>query len=426
VLRLGAFQTRQASACKTEREMSVPHFDQARRAEISHQAVALNERLIALRRDIHAHPEIGHHEHRTTALIVDELERAGLVAKVLPVGTGAYCDVLPGGFDDSSGLVGLRADIDALTIPDGKNVDYASKNPGVCHACGHDVHTTILLGVGIVLARLRDLDLLPRGVRLIFQPAEETSPGGALDAIEGGVLHDLTEIYALHCDPRTDAGQIALKVGPITSAVDQVNIMLSGTGGHTSRPQLTQDIIGALGALATMTQLLLSRRIDPRSGVSLMWGSINAGSVANAIPRTGEIVGTLRALDEAGWLLAKQLIPELAAEIVRPFGVEVDVAVTDGVPPAVNHARGVRRLARAAEEMLGPDAVTTTEQSLGGEDFSWMLQQIPGALGRLGVRTPGKSCPDIHQPTFVVDEACIPAGLKILAEVATTFERPAI
>ena len=406
--------------------MSVPDSDQARRAEIKQQAVALNERLIALRRDIHAHPEIGHHEHRTTALIVDQLERAGLVAKVLPAGTGAYCDVLPGGFDDSSGLVGLRADIDALTIPDGKKVDYASKNPGVCHACGHDVHTTILLGVGMVLSRLRDLDLLPRGVRLIFQPAEETSPGGALDAIEGGVLHDLTEIYALHCDPRTDVGQIALKVGPITSAVDQVNIVLSGTGGHTSRPQLTQDIIGALGALATMTQLLLSRRIDPRSGVSLMWGSINAGSVANAIPRTGEIVGTLRALDADGWQLAKQLVPELAAEIVRPFGVEVDVAVTDGVPPAVNHARGVRRLARATEEMLGPDAVTTTEQSLGGEDFSWMLQQVTGALGRLGVRTPGQTCPDIHQPTFVVDEACIPVGLKVLAEIATTFERLAI
>jgi amidohydrolase len=406
--------------------MSVPDSDTARRAEISHQAVALNERLIAIRRDIHAHPEIGHHEHRTTALIVDQLERAGLVAKVLPIGTGAYCDVLPGGFDDSSGLVGLRADIDALTIPDGKNVDYASKNPGVCHACGHDVHTAILLGVGIVLARLRDLELLPRGVRLIFQPAEETSPGGALDAIEGGVLHDLTEIYALHCDPRTDVGQIALKVGPITSAVDQINIVLSGTGGHTSRPQLTQDIIGALGALATMTQLLLSRRIDPRSGVSLMWGAINSGSVANAIPRTGEIVGTLRALDADGWQLAKQLIPELAAEIVRPFGVKVNVAVTDGVPPAVNHARGVRRLTRATEEMLGPDAVTPTEQSLGGEDFSWMLRQVPGALGRLGVRTPGQTCPDIHQPTFVVDEACIPVGLKVLAEVATTFERRAI
>jgi amidohydrolase len=406
--------------------MPGPDLDAARRAEISHQAVALNDRLVAIRRDIHAHPEIGHHEHRTTSLIVDQLERAGLVVKVLPVGSGAYCDVLPGGFDDSMGLVGLRADIDALPIPDGKNVDYASKNPGVCHACGHDVHTAILLGVGLVLARLRDLDLLTRGVRLIFQPAEETSPGGALDAIEGGVLHDLTEIYALHCDPRTDVGQIALKVGPITSAVDQVNIVVKGAGGHTSRPQLTQDVVGALGAVATMTQLLLSRRIDPRSGVSLMWGSIHAGSVANAIPGTGEIVGTLRALDADGWQLAKQLIPELAAEIVLPFGVEVDVEVTDGVPPAVNHPRGVRRLTRATEEMLGHDAVTMTEQSLGGEDFSWMLQQVPGALARLGVRTPGRICPDIHQPTFVVDEACIPAGLKVLAEVATTFERPGI
>ena len=406
--------------------MSVSDAVAARRTEITRLAGALNERLIAIRRDIHAHPEVGHHEHRTTALIVDQLERAGLVVKVLPVGTGAYCDVLPGGFDDSAGLVGLRADIDALPIPDGKNVDYASRNPGVCHACGHDVHTAILLGVGLVLSRLRDLDLLTRGVRLIFQPAEETSPGGALDAIEGGVLHDLTEIYALHCDPRTDVGKVALKVGPITSAVDQVNIKLSGIGGHTSRPQLTQDVIGALGALATMTQLLLSRRIDPRSGVSLRWGSMHSGSVANAIPRTGEIVGTLRALDAAGWQLAKQLIPELAAEIVRPFGAEVDVAVTDGVPPAVNHARGVRRLTRATEKMIGPDAVTATEQSLGGEDFSWMLQQVPGALARLGVRTPGKICPDIHQPTFVVDEGCISVGLKVLAEVATTFERRAI
>ena len=406
--------------------MSAPDSAAARRAEIARLAGALHERLIAIRRDIHAHPETGHHEHRTTALIVDELERAGLVAKVLPVGTGAFCDVLPGGYDDASGLVGLRADIDALPISDGKNVDYVSKNPGVCHACGHDVHTAILLGVGVVLSRLRDLDLLTRGVRLIFQPAEEGSPGGALDAIEGGVLHDLTEIYALHCDPRTDVGQIALKVGPITSAVDQVDIVLKGSGGHTSRPQLTQDVIGALGTLATMTQLLLSRRIDPRSGVSLMWGSMHAGSVANAIPQTGEIVGTLRALDTAGWQLAKQLIPELAAEIVRPFGVEVDVAVTDGVPPAVNHPRGVRRLTRSAEDMLGPDAVTATQQSLGGEDFSWMLQRVPGALARLGVRTPGKACPDIHQATFIVDEACIPVGLKVLSEVATTFERTGI
>lgn len=400
--------------------------DPRRRQEIAQHTDSLRERLVAIRRNIHAHPEVGNHEHRTTALIVDTLQQAGLVAKVLPIGTGAWCDVLPDGFDDSAGLVGLRADIDALPIQDAKQVDYASTVPGVCHACGHDVHTTIVLGVGLVLARLRDQDLLNRGVRLIFQPAEETSPGGAVDAIDGGVLQDLREIYALHCDPRTDTGRIALKVGPITSAVSQVSITLNGTGGHTSRPHLTQDIVGALGILATETQLLLSRRVDPRSGVSMMWGHIQAGSVANAIPGTGKIIGTLRALDTAGWQLAKQLVPELAAQLVAPFGVTVNVTVNDGTPPAVNHALGVRRLTRSAEDMLGPAGVTTTEQSLGGEDFSWMLQQVPGALARLGVRTPGVPAPDIHQPNFVVNEDCIPIGVKVLADVATSTERQAI
>jgi amidohydrolase len=400
--------------------MSAAAADEERRREIDRQVNALTERLIGVRRDLHAHPEVGHEEHRTTALIVETLERAGLVPKVLPIGTGAYADVLPNGFDYGDGLVGLRADIDALPITDAKQVPYVSQNPGVCHACGHDVHTTILLGTAEVLVRLRDLDMLTRGVRLIFQPAEETSPGGALDAIDGGVLQDLTEVYALHCDPRTDVGQLALKSGPITSAVDQVTITLTGTGGHTSRPHLTQDIVGALGALATTTQLVLSRRVDPRSGVSLMWGSVHAGSVANAIPGRGQIVGTLRALDVSGWQRAKQLIPELVGDIVRPFGVTVDVAVTDGVPPTVNDPDGVARLTRATETALGPGAVTVTEQSLGGEDFSWMLQQVPGALARLGVRTPGRPCPDLHQPTFVVDESCIPAGLKVFAELAST------
>lgn len=400
--------------------------DPRRRQAIAQHTDSLRERLVAIRRDIHAHPEVGNHEHRTTSLIVDTLDQAGLVAKVLPIGTGAWCDVLPDGFDDSAGLVGLRADIDALPIQDAKTVDYASTVPGVCHACGHDVHTTIVLGVGLVLARLRDEGLLNRGVRLIFQPAEETSPGGAVDAIDGGVLQDLREIYALHCDPRTDTGQIALKVGPITSAVSQVTITLTGTGGHTSRPHLTQDIVGALGILATETQLVLSRRVDPRSGVSMMWGHIQAGSVANAIPGTGKIVGTLRALDTSGWQLAKQLIPQLAAQLVAPFGVTVNVTVNDGTPPAVNHASGVRRLTRSAEDMLGPAGVTTTEQSLGGEDFSWMLQQVPGALARLGVRTPGVPAPDIHQPNFVVNEDCIPVGVRVLADVATSTERRAI
>jgi amidohydrolase len=404
--------------------MAEPLDDHARRTRIVAEVDLLHERLIAIRRDIHAHPEVGNAEHRTTAKVVEVLESVGLVAKVLPIGTGAWCDVLPYGhpFDgQSQDLVGLRADLDALPIPDGSAVDFASKVPGVAHACGHDVHTTILLGVGMVLARLREEGLLTRGVRLIFQPAEETSPGGAVDAIDGGVLTDLSEVYALHCDPRTDAGQIALKVGPVTSAVSQIGVTLTGTGGHTSRPHLTQDVVAALGTLVTQTQLVLSRRVDPRSGVSMMWGKITAGSAPNAIPSSGQVLGTLRALTTPGWDQAKAMLPELVAQVVAPFGVEARVSINEGTPPAVNAQSGVDRLAVAGEAMLGPEGVTATEQSLGGEDFSWMLQQVPGAMARLGVRTHGSATwPDIHHPSFRVDESCIAVGVKVLADVASS------
>jgi amidohydrolase len=395
--------------------------EETRQSVIASEADALFDRLVTIRRDIHAHPEVGYREFRTTQRIVEILSGEGLDPEVLPIGTGAYCDVVPEGWDTSKELIALRADIDALPIADRKEVDYASTNPGVCHACGHDVHTTIVLGVAMLLVRLRDRGLLDHGVRLIFQPAEEASPGGALDAIDGGVLKGVAEAYALHCDPRTDVGNVGMKVGPITSATERVLIRLSGPGGHTSRPHLTADLVGALGALATTAPLMLSRRVDPRSAASLIWGRINAGSAANAIPQRGEMEGTLRALDVTGWQEATRLLPELARQIVAPFGVQIEVEIDDGVPPTVNSAEGVHRLRYAAESMLGASAVTTTEQSLGGEDFGWMLQQVPGAMGRLGVRTPGQvGIPDIHQPTFTVDERCIAVGVKLLTEVATS------
>jgi amidohydrolase len=398
----------------------IPSVDTSRSAVIAAETDELFGRLVALRRDIHAHPEIGNAEHRTTQLIVDTLAEVGLTAKVLDIGTGAICDVLPDGYDPAHGVVGLRGDIDGLPIQDEKSVAYRSRFDGCAHACGHDVHTTIVLGTGMVLARLRELGRLQRGVRLIFQPAEELSPGGAVDAIASGAIEGLSEVYAMHCDPRTDAGQLALKTGPITSAVDRVLVTVRGPGGHTSRPQLSGDVVGALGAIATSAQLVLSRRVDPRSGLSLMWGKIAAGSVANAIPGVGTIEGTLRALDENGWNAAQQLIPELVRQIVSPFGVEVDVDVTAGVPPAVNHAMGVEHFARAVRTMLGSSALTVTQQSLGGEDFAWMLRQVPGAMARLGVRPPGQpTAPDIHTPTFDVDERCIGVGVKVMAELAS-------
>ncbi|HEY5847443.1 MAG TPA: amidohydrolase [Microlunatus sp.] len=399
--------------------MSVGSAETDRPALIAAETDRLFGRLVELRRDLHAHPEIGNQEFRTTQLIVDTLGEAGLTAKVLDIGTGAVCDLLPDDYDPASGLVGLRGDIDGLPIQDGKTVPYRSRLDGFCHACGHDVHTTVVLGAGLVLARLRERGHLHRGVRLIFQPAEELSPGGAVDAIACGAIDGLSEVYAMHCDPRTDAGRLALKTGAITSAVDRVLVTVRGPGGHTSRPQLSGDLIGALGAVATTAQLVLSRRVDPRSGVSLMWGKIAAGSVANAIPGVGTIEGTLRALDESGWQLAQQLIPELVRQIVSPFSVEVDVDVTKGVPPAVNHAIGVEHFSRAVRTMLGSSALTRTEQSLGGEDFAWMLQQVPGAMARLGVRPAGAAvAPDIHQPTFDVDERCISVGVKVLCELA--------
>ncbi len=380
---------------------------------------SLTDRLIEIRRDLHAHPEVSRQEHRTTELIVRILTAAGLTPTVLPIGTGVLCDIVPDGVDVADGLTGLRADIDALPITDTGDVEFASTNAGVCHACGHDVHTTILLGAGLVLTELNRNGLLTRAVRLIFQPAEECNPGGALDAIAGGALADVTEVYALHCEPHIEVGQIGIRTGSITSATDTVLVRLRGTGGHTSRPQLAPDLVGALGAVATQTPLLLSRLVDPRGGASLIWGRIEAGSAANAIPRLGEIEGTLRALDLGGWQVAGKLLPTLITQIVEPYGVEIDVELTPGVPPTVNYESGVARVASAATRILGPASVIKAEQSLGGEDFSWMLQEVPGALARLGVRSRGAAdFPDIHHPSFRVDEACIAVGVKLFSSLA--------
>lgn len=384
---------------------------------------ALTDRMVAFRRDLHAHPELGHAERRTTQRIAEKLEALGLEPRILPVGTGLTCDITAPDWEPEQGLVALRADLDALPVSDAKDVSYASTNPGVAHACGHDVHTTVVLGVGHVLADLRSRGLLRTGVRLVFQPAEESSPSGAPDVIHAGGLDGVREAYALHCDPRTTVGQIAVKRGAITSAAVRVHVNLRGAGGHTSRPHLTTDIIGALGAVVTQTPFVLTRRLDPRSGASLIWGRIRAGSVENAIPRTGEVGGTLRVLDVPGWKAALALLPEVISEIVAPFGAEVDIDVASGIPPTVNDPRAVARLVDAAERQLGTDSVTRTGQSMGGEDFGHMLQVVPGAMARLGVRprgVPELAWPDIHQAAFDVDEECLQVGVKVLSRLAAT------
>lgn len=366
--------------------------------------------LVAFRRDLHAHPELGRHEVRTTESIAQVLRGVGLTPRGLPNGTGLLCDV---GVDPPT--VGLRADIDALPLMDIKTADYRSQNEGVCHACGHDVHTTVVAGAGAYLARLAGAGALPRGVRLIFQPAEELMPGGALDVIASGGLDGLERVFAVHCDPGVTVGQVGLRVGAVTSATDLVVVRLSGAGGHTARPQLTGDLVTALGDLVVRVPALLSRRVDPRAGVNLVWGEAHAGTAANVIPRTGVVAGTLRMLDRQLWETVPELLAQLVHEVVAPYAVEAEIVHTRGVPPVVNDATAIGELARAARAWVGRDAVTTTEQSLGGEDFGWMLEKVPGALARLGVRSPtADSARDLHHADFDVDEACIDVGVRLL------------
>jgi amidohydrolase len=375
------------------------------------------DELVAIRRDIHAHPEVSRTETRTTALIAERLRAAGLAPRLLS-GTGLVCDIGDASDGSGPGRVALRADIDALPVQDRCDLPWASTVPGVAHACGHDVHATVVLGAGLVLAELAERGELTRPVRLVFQPAEEVQPGGSLDVIAAGGLDGVEEIYAIHCDPKVDAGQIGTRIGPITSASDEVSVTVTSPGGHTSRPHLTGDVVYALGQVITQVPAVLGRRLDPRSGVNLTWGAVHAGSAHNAIPSTGTVRGTLRCLDVRAWEFAGQVLHDAVEQVVAPYEVEVTVNHTRGVPPVENAEPCTGALEAAARDVLGASSVLLTEQSLGGEDFAWYLTKVPGAMARLGTRTPGGRSYDIHQGDLRVDESAIGAGVRLLARVA--------
>jgi amidohydrolase len=301
---------------------------------------------------------------------------------------------------------------------DEKDVPYRSATPGACHACGHDVHTAMVVGAGLFLAERAASGLLPGGVRLIFQPAEEAT-SGAKDVIAAGALDSVGRIFALHCDPRLDTGLVGVRAGAITAACDKVKVTLAGPGGHTARPHLTADVVYALGKVITEVPAALTRRVDPRAGLSLVWGRVSAGSTANAIPDEGVAEGTVRCLDADVWRTAVILIEELVQSVAAPYGVTAKVEHLSAIPPTVNEAASAAMIASAAAAVLGPNAVTETSQSLGGEDFAWYLHLVPGAMARLGTRTPGRlTAGDLHQPTFDIDERAIGIGIRVLVAIA--------
>jgi amidohydrolase len=364
------------------------------------------------------HPELGHQEFRTTAAIKARLEKAGLRPRVLKSGTGLICDV--GTWDGGRPMLALRADIDALPIPDAKtHVAYRSTFPDRAHACGHDVHTAVVLGAGLVLAELDRQGLLPRPVRLLFQPAEEVLPGGATDAIASGVLDGVGKILAVHCDPRVDVGKIGLRAGPITSACDRLEITLEGPGGHTARPHLTTDLVTAAARVATDLPAVVASRMDARSGMSITWGRIESGHACNVIPMQAELSGTIRCLDIKAWHEAPDQIHAAIDEIAGVHRAKSEITYVRGVPPVVNDPMITELMRESMTARRGAESVEDTEQSLGGEDFSWYLEYVPGAMARLGVHPPGASVKkDLHRGDFDVDEAAIGVGVEFFTAAA--------
>ena len=365
--------------------------------------------LVAWRRHIHRHPELGRQEFATTQFVADRLVDAGLNPKALPGGTGLICDFGP----DHAPRIALRADMDALPMAERTGAPYASTVPGVAHACGHDAHTAIVLGAATALASAPEL---PMGVRLIFQPAEELMPGGALDAIAAGALSGVSRIFALHCDPRLSVGRVAITAGPITSAADSIEITLHSPGGHTSRPHLTSDLVYGMGTVITGLPGVLSRRIDPRNGTVMVWGAANAGVAANAIPQVGTLAGTVRTASRDTWLELEHLVGEIVSGLLAPLGIEHSLQYRRGVPPVVNEERSTQIMTHAIEA-IGPEALADTQQSGGGEDFSWYLEDVPGAMARLGVWGGDGPQLDLHQPNFDLDERALGVGVRVLVNV---------
>jgi amidohydrolase len=368
--------------------------------------------LIDLRRDLHAHPELSWSELRTSDVAVNRVEQTGWRVTRYSR-TGFAADL---GTDGP--LVALRADMEALPVQDLTDDPWASTVAGVAHACGHDVHTAALIGAGMALAEVHDRGHLAGRVRLLFQPAEEVMPGGAVHLMDEGALDEVERVFALHCDPGVDVGQVGLRLGPLTSAADRVEVRLVGTGGHTSRPHLTGDLTFALAKVTTELPAVLSRRMDPRAGVSVVWGSLHAGSAPNVIPDHGLVTGTVRILDAVAWADCEAVVREVVDEIVRPYGVTAEIDYQRGVPPVVNEPISNRILADAVRAVLGESGQVVAPQSLGGEDFGWYLDRVPGAMMRLGTRAPGGATYDLHQGNLRIDERAVGIGAKLLAESA--------
>lgn len=369
----------------------------------------LEAHLISIRRHLHQYPELSQHEFETTKFIKKWLQDNGVESRETNLKTGVFADIKGG---KPGKTVALRADIDALPIEEKTGLPYASQREGVMHACGHDFHTTALLGAAFLLKR--DQSELPGTIRLIFQPAEEFG-GGATHVIADGQLDGVEAIIGLHNKPDLPVGTIGLKVGPMMAAVDRFHVVLHGKGSHAAIPQNGKDPIVAAGQLITALQTVVSRNVSPLQSAVVSVTRITGGSTWNVIPALVELEGTIRTFDTAIREEVKERFNCVVKNIAGAFSQQADVKWFPGPPPLINNP-SITEIARKSAKQNSLHVIDP-EPSMGGEDFAYYLQHIPGAFAFFG--TNGNE--EWHHPAFTLDESAIIKAAYFLYESAREF-----
>jgi len=371
--------------------------------------------IIELRRFFHAYPEESGGEFKTCEKIITELKAAGIENVRTASQTGVIADLRVA---DGLPLIALRSDMDALPLMERTNLEFASQNKGVMHACGHDAHMAMLLGAARVLAENRKH--LKKNVRFIFQPAEEIPPGGAVEMIKEGALDGVSDIVALHAYPSLRTGTFAAREGVSMAAADRMQITLKGAGGHAALPQETSDLLFTAARMLTSLEAIPCRRINPTEPAVLSFCSLHAGTAYNILPEKVIIQGTLRTISEEASIKIKRLVEEIIAGVCTPVGATYEVLYIDTYPVTVNNPFLTRRAGDVIEQLFGPEpGLMSHDIRMGAEDFSYYARQIPGVLLFLGTSgaQPGSDAP-LHSSEFTIDESAMVNGTSLFVGMA--------